>query len=183
MKINSKTIGNDYEREFSRKLSLWFTNNVSDDVCWRDLGSGSRSTQRDKQGKTSIRDGDIVAMDLKYQKFFNVFHVDTKSLGKVHLMLINSKNIKSSQLFQEWKKVSSDATKFNKIPLMFVKARNDRKIPEFILLDKNVLINSSSYLYYSIHNEDKIYSLRLMLLHDFFKLNDWKEFVENNQRS
>lgn len=177
MKTNSKSIGNNYERELSKKLSLWFTDGKSDDVCWRDLGSGNRSTIRKKQGKDSIRDGDIVATDHIYQPFFDKFHIDAKSLRNVHLMLINQNNIKSSQLFKEWLKVESDAVHFNKIPLMFVKARNDRKIPDFIVFNRNdinyALVSSIDYC---IYWNSWFKNISLILQDDFFRFNNWENF-------
>ena len=177
--MNSKSIGNNYERELSKKLSLWFTEGKSDDVCWRDLGSGNRSTIRKKQGKESIRDGDIVPTDLIYKPFFDKFHIDAKSLGSVHLMLINPNNMKSSQLLNEWIKVCEDAKKFSKIPLMFVKARNDRKIPEFIILDTMTSFYSASFIQYGVQRNFEN-TFTLVLLDDFFKNNKWNCFIDEN---
>ena len=181
MKSNSKKIGNNYERELSKKLSLWFSEGKSDDVCWRDSGSVNRSTIRKKQEKLSIRHGDIVAIDLKYKKFFDTYHVDSKSLGKVHLMLIYPASMKSSQLFLEWRKVCSDAEKFNKIPLMFVKARNDRKIPDFVIMPLNIqFLDCYNKIIYKIEYNSKNYSFQLLLQKEFFNLNCWENFVNEN---
>lgn len=128
---NSKSIGNNFERETAKRLSLWLTDNKDDDVCWRDLGSGSRHTQRKKVGKETKRQGDFVATDLNYQWFFDAVCVDSKSYQEFNPLFINEKNIKSNSIFKQWLKLLDESE--NKIPMMVVKIR-DRKTPEFIML-------------------------------------------------
>jgi hypothetical protein len=54
--------GGDFERSFSRKLSLWFSWGVSDDWFWHTAGSGGMATNRLKNGKKSeTQHGDICA--------------------------------------------------------------------------------------------------------------------------
>jgi len=56
--------GDQWEREVSRTLSLWWTNDEEDDVFWRVRASGARATTRRKQGKnTANQEGDIMAVD------------------------------------------------------------------------------------------------------------------------
>ena len=56
--------GSNWEREFSKRLSLWWTNNEKDDVFWRVMASGGRATVRMKSGKTTAnQSGDIMATD------------------------------------------------------------------------------------------------------------------------
>ena len=38
---NSKQIGNSYEREVAKKLSLWITKNERDDILWREIATTS----------------------------------------------------------------------------------------------------------------------------------------------
>jgi hypothetical protein len=52
--------GGDFEREFSKRLSIWFSGR--DDVFWHTTGSGARATSRRKTGKdTEGQHGDIFA--------------------------------------------------------------------------------------------------------------------------
>jgi hypothetical protein len=56
--------GPQWEREFSRSLSLWWTDGERDDVFWRTQTSGGRATQRAKKGQeTAYQHGDITATD------------------------------------------------------------------------------------------------------------------------
>ena len=58
------TKGATFERDISRKLSLWWTHGERDDVFWRSSMSGGRATVRAKQGKTTAyQNGDITATD------------------------------------------------------------------------------------------------------------------------
>lgn len=57
--------GGDFEREFSKKLSLWFTQGKSPDVFWHTHGSGGRATMRGKRvkGQLQSQHGDITAVE------------------------------------------------------------------------------------------------------------------------
>lgn len=56
--------GGQFERDFSRQLSLWWTGGNRDDIFWRTAGSGARATVRSKKGKTTAGQyGDITATD------------------------------------------------------------------------------------------------------------------------
>lgn len=56
--------GSAYERDFAKKLSLWFTYGERDDIFWRSSQSGGRATTRAKIGKSTANQyGDITATD------------------------------------------------------------------------------------------------------------------------
>lgn len=68
--------GSRFERDFSKQLSLWWSDGHSDDLFWRTSQSGGRATTRRKKGKgTRGHVGDICATDetgaqlLKYVTF------------------------------------------------------------------------------------------------------------------
>ena len=174
--MNSKKIGNNFERTMSVRLSSWLTGDEKNLVVWRDVSSGTLSTVRKNKGlQTENQSGDFRFYDFTYKNFFHNFHCDAKSLGNVNLMLINSKNQKSNQVINEWAKVKSDAG--TKIPMMFVKARNDKKIPDFIMMSSHIIFLYENMIVYDIGNE----SISLILQDEFFELNDWKIFTENNK--
>lgn len=182
MAKNSKAIGNNFERETAKRLSLWLTNNKDDDVCWRDLGSGSRHTQRKKVGKETKRQGDFVATDLNYQWFFDSVCVDSKSYQEFNPLFINEKNIKSNSIFKQWLKLLDESE--NKIPMMVVKIR-DRKTPEFIMLptwvnfptgsDLTLMIQSFNKNSYG-HGKDCV----IVVQEEFFSKVNAKDFTTLN---
>jgi hypothetical protein len=56
--------GSAYEREICKKLSLWWTGGVRDDIYWRTASSGGRATARKKLGKSTVGQyGDVCATD------------------------------------------------------------------------------------------------------------------------
>jgi len=56
--------GATFERDICRQLSLWWTDNVRDDIFWRTPQSGGRATRREQKGKgTAGNYGDIMAVD------------------------------------------------------------------------------------------------------------------------
>jgi hypothetical protein len=177
MAKNSKAIGNQYEREFSYKLSEWITGEKDSDICWRDLGSGNRKTIREKKGLETARKADIVCTDLKYQYWFDTFYVDTKSYEKFNWCFINSKNKKSNDILLQWIKTVDECPK-NMIPFMPVKIR-DRVTPDFILLPKYLyLVDYLDYIY--IEMRDK-YSCYLVLQEDFFRCEQANKLYEKNK--
>ena len=178
-KTNSKSIGNNFERAFSRDLSLWATNGKDDDVFYRDLSSGARATTRKKQGKASSNDGDLVATDLNYKPLLDLFFIDTKSYKEINFMMINDKNIKSNSIFQQWLKVSSDCPDY-KIPFMIVKIR-DRKTPNFMMLPKGTKFNYTNIMKYKVVYNNVVYEFSMILQDEFFELNSYDSLIEENK--
>jgi hypothetical protein len=71
--------GGEYEREFCKRLSLWWTVNEADDVFWRTSNSGGRATVRGRKGKpTSGHYGDVGATDERGKSFLRFFTVELK---------------------------------------------------------------------------------------------------------
>lgn len=71
--------GSPFEREIARKLSLWWSNGIAEDWFWRTQASGSRATNRAKQGKTTANGyGDICPQNGEAQKLLNDFVIEAK---------------------------------------------------------------------------------------------------------
>lgn len=176
--MNSKQIGNNYEREVAKKLSLWLTEGLSDDVCWRDLGSGNRATIRINKNKETIRQGDFVPVDLNYKWFFDLFNVDSKSYKAWNPIFINEKNMKSNSILNQWVKVCKDSK--NKLPFMICKIR-DNITPEFVIVNQKIKIPDDyklNYIYYNFYNLD-LENCFLFLLNDFFKIKAFDLYTFN----
>jgi len=70
--------GSQYERDISKKLSLWWTDN-NDAVFWRTSGSGARATMRAKKGKlTKYEYGDISFTDPIGKPLIDCFLIEVK---------------------------------------------------------------------------------------------------------
>jgi ribosomal protein L39E len=186
---NNKRIGSGYERECAKILSEWFTGNKEDLVCWRTSGSGSVATNRIKKGlKSSNLDGDLQCTDFTYQPFFDKFFLDSKSLTKINFFMTNEKNIKSNKLLNEWIKVVDDAIKNKKIPIMIVTVRDNRTVPDFIVLNTNFRFppdhKGLSLIVYSFSSKDLKYKFKydcvLIPQKVFFEKYSWLDILAVN---
>jgi hypothetical protein len=71
--------GSAFEREFARKLSLWWSEGKADDWFWRLGGSGGRATNRAKSGRNTANGyGDIAAQCPEAQKLLNIATFELK---------------------------------------------------------------------------------------------------------
>lgn len=184
--INSKSKGNSYERSVARLLSKWVTGKEDEIIYWRCVSSGSVSTIQKQKGKNaSGLDGDFICVDtseesVKYKKLLDSFFIDAKCLGKVHLNMINTKNQKSNQLLQNIIKVYNDAISSNKIPFLIVKATNDKKIQDFVILPTSVFCFCMQRMTYNILVGNTTYAIQLISQDEFFKYNVWDDFIKGN---
>lgn len=71
--------GSGFERDISRRLSLWWTGGDRDDIFWRIKGSGARATTRSKKGKKTYgQHGDIGAYDPCGSPLVKLFSIELK---------------------------------------------------------------------------------------------------------
>jgi hypothetical protein len=73
--------GKNFEREISKKLSLWLTNGEDKDCIWYTKSSGGRATRRRKANEHNKRHdfGDLGPDDPKTNYFFDVFGFELKT--------------------------------------------------------------------------------------------------------
>lgn len=71
--------GSEFERSICKQLSLWWTENLRDDVFWRTSNSGGRATVRGRKGKkTAGQYGDVCATDQIGQPLLDVMVCELK---------------------------------------------------------------------------------------------------------
>lgn len=76
---NNGRRGSQFERDTSRKLSLWWSDGQADDWFWRTGGSGGRATNRAKSGKsTENGTGDISAQNGEAQRLLSIVSIECK---------------------------------------------------------------------------------------------------------
>jgi hypothetical protein len=177
---NSKTLGNNYEREVAKKLSLWITNNEREDVIWREASSGARATYRKKQGKETIQDGDFIATDLSFDWFTKFFFIDSKCYKEFNPLMINPSNQKSNGIFNQWIKVFNNCPK-TKVPLMICHIRN-RKTPQFIIFPNHFYFEYvHPHMIYRFGEQLQKYDCVLFLLEDFLANEKAEILIELNK--
>jgi hypothetical protein len=71
--------GGQFERDVARNLSLWWSKDKRDDLCWRSSQSGGRATVRHRKGKkTAGHCGDLCATNGEMAPFFETVTVEIK---------------------------------------------------------------------------------------------------------
>lgn len=96
--------GGAFERDISRKLSLWWTNNERDDIFWRTSTSGARATVRARKGKTTAGSvGDISLLDVIGKPLLDACSIELKRGYKTWSMMdvLDKKKDKNST-FEEF---------------------------------------------------------------------------------
>lgn len=127
-----KRKGNNYEREMSRRLSLWLSENERDDLIWRTHNSGGRFTTRMKKNKvTEGQDGDLTSTCYGISaNFLNMFSVELKCYKDINLWGLITKAKKGILGF--WEQAKKQAKACDKIPLLILKQNHK---PELLISD------------------------------------------------
>ena len=116
-KGSGKAKGSSFEREISKRLSLWWTGGESSQVFWRNSGFLSRAGDRvehqygdvhaiDERGKWFVKN---INIELKFYKDLRVLDVVDKP-GKEHVTLLD-----------HWKQCCRDATGSKREPMLIAK--------------------------------------------------------------
>lgn len=116
-----KIKGGEYERNISKKLSLWISQEKRDDLFWRTSGSGSRHTIRYKKNLTT--EGQVG--DITYtcsgvsEEFLKVFCLEIKFYKDINLWGTVTKS--KVGLLDFWEQADEQAKKVGKIPILIAK--------------------------------------------------------------
>jgi hypothetical protein len=136
--------GGNYERELSRKFSLWWTNGARDDIFWRTSQSGGRATTRAKKGMTTDgQHGDLAATDPIGFPFIQVLTAEFKCgyEGAYPWQLFDSKSARRSKALTQFEKFLRQASKSHRLagaslgPLLVT--RRDRR-EELVFMNARV---------------------------------------------
>lgn len=131
-----KAKGAAFEREVCRKLSMWLSNGVHEDVLWRSAMSGGRSTVAFKKGKKLAQQaGDISCIHPCGQKFIDRFFVECKAYKDLHFEgLLTEKG----SLVEFWNEARKQAVKYEKLPLLVAR---QNQFPVFVGLCSNGIVS------------------------------------------
>ena len=131
--------GSAFEREISKRLSLWWTDDEQEDVFWRSDQSGGRATQRAKQGKsTSNSYGDLACISPIGQPFIDQFCVELKrgySKDLTILPILDNPKAKHT-LIEFWNQCERDR-QLAKRPWSLVIFKRDR-MKECVLMEQRL---------------------------------------------
>lgn len=155
--MNGKNKGSSFERDISKKLSLWISEGKRDDLLWRSQSSGGRWTQRNKKGlKTENQVGDIASTNEESKWFVDKFIVECKSYKDINLWSIITK---SKGTIIDWlDTILEQCEKEGKIPFLIVKENNKPILVITHSIEGSILYNSELRFDYK---EEEIFVYKL----------------------
>ena len=139
-KGKGKHKGSSFERQFCKKISLWWTKGERDDIFWRTSISGGRATVRAKQGKTTKGQyGDVAATDPLGVPLTELCVIELKC-GYGKSSVGDYMDGTSKSMIERWVEQVNEDAKKGDIPFWFLVTKRDRKkvlisMP-FLLVDK-----------------------------------------------
>lgn len=122
--------GSEFEREFCKDLSLWWTDQERDDIFWRSSNSGGRATVRAKVGRTTAGQyGDVAAIDFDGLPLLELMTMELKRGYSKNTIqdLVDKKDSAAVQVWEKWihQTITSATLAGSKSWLMVV--RRDRR--------------------------------------------------------
>ena len=124
--------GSRFEREFSKRLSMWWTNGVRDDIFWRSSNSGGRATNRAKSGQqTAGQAGDIAATDPAGAPLLELITFELKcGYPDAHAaMMFDRPATSKKSKWEEFLLQAVASAKLNKSFAWMLVHKRDRKLP------------------------------------------------------
>lgn len=113
-----KQKGSGFEREICKRLSLWVSDGVHDDLFWRSAMSGGRATVRFKKGvDTSSGQGDITAVTTEGNQLTDYSTIECKHYKSIGL---DAHVYGQGPLAGIWNKLQNETPK-NKKPILIFK--------------------------------------------------------------
>jgi hypothetical protein len=128
--ISGRSKGMNFERVTCRKLSLWLTKGLRDDVLWRSAASGGRATAGKKRGQDLAHvAGDLCAVRPEGYDFASKFFCELKSYKNLQVERFVLE--KRGTLWDFWQKAQKEAYEYGKRPMMILK---QNQLKEFVLM-------------------------------------------------
>ena len=183
--------GSEFEREFCKDLSLWWTYGEREDIFWRSSNSGGRATVRAARGKTtSGQYGDVAAIDVSGNPLLELVTIELKRGYSKHTIqdVFDRKPKSAIQQWEKWyEQTVISANNAKSISWLLITRRDQRdslvympsKFYESLCLSGSFAVEPSPILQFTTR-------IRLSPLSNFTKIDpdpditmmrweDWKE--------
>lgn len=129
----SKAKGGEFERAVCKRLSLWMTRGLRDDLFWRSAMSGGRATVRFNRGaRNRTQAGDISAIDPIGERLTGQFLIECKAYKSLDLPGLFYPQ-RSGGIVQFWDKCRKDAFKAGLSPMLVAKQNG---FPILVVVDQ-----------------------------------------------
>lgn len=128
--------GSAFEREFCKKLSLWWSYGDDDSLFWRTSNSGGRASVRGRnKKKTRGHYGDICSTDSDSAPFTQVFTVELKRgySRSTFADLLDKPKQAAKQMYEQWIEQAATARNMAGTPHWLLVVRRDRREPLLIM--------------------------------------------------
>lgn len=159
-KGGGKNKGNQFERDFCKRLSLWWSNGESDSVFWRTSNSGGRATVRSSKGqRTENQYDDVCAVEESGRDFMRLFTIELKRGYNRHSLqdLIDSPD-PSKTVYGKWIAKVIDSQRKKGAEFWMLAIKRDRReiivISNFLVLDSHHLDWFNKTLNIYVYNLD-----------------------------
>jgi hypothetical protein len=132
--------GSQFERDFCKQLSLWWTEGETDEMFWRSSNSGGRATVRAKSGKsTKGQCGDVAAIHPDGVALIDLITFELKrgySRSTIHDVFDKPKTA-ATQTWESWYEQATTSALINESFSWAIVHKRDRRdvmiyIPEFL---------------------------------------------------
>ncbi len=125
----SNAKGGEFERKICKRLSLWISDNMRDDLFWRSAMSGGRASlvaKRLPNKKRYNQCGDISAISREGQDFLDVFFIECKFLKSLQIdaWIYGHEGL----LPKLWDKALQEAMDHDRVPLVIAKQNNKQEL-------------------------------------------------------
>lgn len=168
----SKAKGSDFERSVCRKLSLWMSRGLRDDLFWRSAMSGGRATvQFNKGAHNATQAGDISAIDPQGARLTNKVLIECKSYRNLHLESLFYGRPKDG-ILAFWSKCIEEADRCGKRPLLIAKQNAQEPLVMYDADIFDLYPTSLVFLYRPfvvLHKPDYIHPIFVTTLTEFLK--------------
>ena len=114
--------GGGYEKWCAKELSLWITNDSTEDAVWRSAASGARATMRARGGDTpEVHIGDLMPVLPEANEFFATYAVECKRVRALQWRAMFKPDIRCN-IREFWNQAVAQSV--GRVPLLFMKEDN-----------------------------------------------------------
>lgn len=172
-KGGGKAKGSAFEREISKKLSIWMGAKDKDIWVWRSPSSGAVSTIANKYNDFS---GDLIATNPIAEKFFRLYSIELKN--GYSDAIIDKTLLQNSTIEKFWKQTINDAIKGNKDPILIFKRTRSKTIIGINENTKNKLTKKLKNLNSIVIKFNIIDAIHVYILDEFMYNIKYNDMVE-----
>lgn len=135
--------GNNYERQMCKRVSLWVSDGVTDELVWRTDASGSRATNRQRLGHDTRKYefGDMKPTGEEARPLFEYLCWELRSRARFEMFTVfgSGKEDPKLSLLSSWAKACAEADCSSRRPVLITHA-NGR--PDIIWVERALFVET-----------------------------------------